>query len=105
MDKIIKHFLTGERLKAFPVKTLGVIVVGLIFIMGLSACGANKPISGHLKSKGLADNLYPGKKPSPSYTEGNAEVKPIPHVRTYPKGNKGGRKGSYGYKDILRLLR
>ncbi|MFZ0449586.1 MAG: hypothetical protein WAL98_10100 [Desulfatiglandaceae bacterium] len=50
-------------------KTLGVILVSLIFIMGLSAYGANKSMSGHAKSKALAENLYPDNKPSQAHVQ------------------------------------
>ncbi|MFZ0451559.1 MAG: hypothetical protein WAL98_20155, partial [Desulfatiglandaceae bacterium] len=68
MDKIIHQFLTVEKLKTIPVKTLGAILVGLIFIMGLSACGTVKPITNPAEVK----NLHPDNKSS------IADVKPSP---------------------------
>jgi len=88
MDKINHQYLAVKRLKTIPVKTLGVIAVCLIFMMGLSACKTTRAMSGHATSKALAKNLYPDKKPLPVYMEDKAEVKSIPHIRTYPKGKQ-----------------
>jgi len=75
MDKIIHQYLTRERLKTIPLKTLGVNLVVLIFIMGLYACGAGKSISGHLKSKRLAENLCPDNKSSITHVESSPDHK------------------------------
>jgi len=62
MDKINHKYPTVKRFKTVPVKTLGVIFLGLIFIMGLSACRTTQALSGHSKSKALAENHYPDNK-------------------------------------------
>jgi len=60
MDRLKHNYLAFQRLKTIQLKALGIIIVSLISIMGLSACGAGKSISGLTESK----NLYPDNKPS-----------------------------------------
>jgi hypothetical protein len=60
-----------KRLKTIPAKALGVMFVCMIFIMGLYACGANKAMSGHAKTKVLEENPYPDKKPSVAAVQSN----------------------------------
>jgi hypothetical protein len=81
MDKINHQYPTVKRLKAVPVKTLGLIIVGLIFIMGLSSCRTTQAVSGHAKSKALAENLYPDKKPSVAHVQSSPADSAKPAVQ------------------------
>ena len=64
MDKIKNKYSSVERLRTIPLKTLGVIAMCLIFMMGLSACRTTQAMSGYDKSKALGKNLHPDKKSS-----------------------------------------
>ncbi len=55
-----KRFFGAEMLKINLIKSLGIISISLLLVMGLCACGAVKSISGHGEHK----NLYPDNKPS-----------------------------------------
>ena len=67
--KTINQLFGVGRLKTTPLKTVGVIFLSLIFIMGLSACKTTQALSGHAKSKELAKNLSPDKKPSIAHVQ------------------------------------
>jgi hypothetical protein len=60
MDKIKDRRFAVEKLWTIQLKTLGVILVGLIFMMGLSACGTVKSFTDPAESK----NLYQDNKSS-----------------------------------------
>ena len=54
MDKIKIELSTVERLRTFPVKTSGIILVGLIFMVGLCAYGTVKPFTDPAEAKNLS---------------------------------------------------
>ena len=45
MNKIKIKRSTVEWLKTMPLKTMGVVLLGLVLILGLSACGTVKSIT------------------------------------------------------------
>jgi hypothetical protein len=60
MNKIKNQRFAVEKLEPIPLKILEVIIVSLIFMMGLSACGTVKSFTDSGESK----NLYQDNKPS-----------------------------------------
>ena len=71
MDKIKIKYSAVDWFKTTPLKTMGVILLGLVYIMGLSACGTVKSFTDPAESK----NLYPDNKPSIANVQSNSADK------------------------------
>ena len=66
MDKLKVSYLKSQRFKTISMKTLGVIIVSIASIVGLSACVAVKSFTSH---RDTTEHLYQGNKPSPAHLQ------------------------------------